>query len=163
MTRFLTLLAAALCFTCAAAHAATCSLSQSAIAISGYDVFPATDKIVPVASGTLVLHCSNLNAGTTTVKVGVSGANSSTAYQNPAITLGSSNLTYSLTLPGNSSLQWNLTNVFQQNISPNGGGNANVNIPAFNLDVIAQQDVTVGTTYAGNLYFTVTCSGASAC
>ena len=70
MTRFLTLLAAALCFTCAAAHAATCSLSQSAIAIAGYDVFPATDKIVPVASGTLVLHCSNLNAGTTTVTVG---------------------------------------------------------------------------------------------
>lgn len=163
MKRFLVLFAAAFGLTCAAAHAATCNLSQSAIAISGYDVFAASDKIVPVASAALALHCSNLNAGSTTVNIGVSGANSSTTYQNPVITLGTSSLTYSLTLPGNSSLQWNLTNTYQTSVTPNGGGNANSNIPAFNLDVIAQQDVNVGTTYLGNLYFTVTCSGASTC
>lgn len=147
----------------AKADAATCNVASTGLSIANYNVFAAADQIIPEAPGVLTVHCSNLNTGTTTVKIGVSGANSATTYANPAITLGTNTLSYTLTLPGNSSLTWNLTNLYQQNVSPNGGGNANFNVPAFNLDVVALQDVGVGTTYGGQLYFTVTCTGASAC
>lgn len=159
----LTVTCGAMALTPAKAAAANCNVSSTGLSINNYNVFANADQVIPEGAGVLTVHCQSLSAGTTTVKVGVSGVNSSTTYQNPVITLSGYNLGYSLTLPGNASLTWNLTNVYQQNVTPNGGGNANFNVPAFNVDVVALQDVGVGSPYTGSLFFTVTCSGASTC
>ncbi len=146
------------------AQAGTCTINSSGLSIASYNVFTSTDQVIPEASGVLSVHCSGMSSSTaTTIKIGMSGANSSTTYQNPVITMASYNLTYTLTVPGNSSLTWNLTNVYSTTATGNGGGNINFNVPAFNIDVVALQDVGVGTTYSGNVYFTFTCTGGSTC
>ena len=140
----------------------SCAVSTSNSAwISGYDVFNTGDKVI--ANGTLSINCHNLTPDSTVaVSVGVSGASGST-YQAPSIALNGTPLAFTLFVPGAPSTQWDLTHTYQTTLSVNHGGNVpSTAIPAFNIDVPALQDVPVGS-YAGNVYFTVTCLSGSTC